>query len=257
MNKEEIIGELDSLIKEAKSISDKKIYTNIYGVIFVSIPMYTAFLTKVITFFYRILANKDDINICQINNLLSQPNSLANFNKVIVILTNIREYVEKGYIELKKYNNYNIDTITILENIFRNFHKMAIKLKDRYDNRATLDINDEYDVQDLLYAALQLFFEDVRKEEWTPSYAGNSSRVDFLLKDKNIIIEVKKTRKSMSDKELGEQLIIDIAKYKVHPNCKMLICFIYDPDVRIVNPKGIKNDLEKDNGDFIKVFICP
>ena len=42
--------------------------------------------------------------------------------------------------------------------------------------------------------------------------------MDFLLKDDEISIEVKMTRDGLKDKELGEQLIIDIAKYKEHPN---------------------------------------
>lgn len=104
---------------------------------------------------------------------------------------------------------------------------MARQLRCRYDNRETLTIEDEYDVQDLLHALLLLYFDDVRAEEWTPSYAGKSVRMDFLLKNENVVIEVKKTRLGLADKELGDQLIIDVDRYKVHPDCKRLICFIY------------------------------
>lgn len=45
-----------------------------------------------------------------------------------------------------------------------------------------LFLEDEYDVQDLPHALLLLYFDDVRAEEWTPSYAGKSARMDFLLK---------------------------------------------------------------------------
>ncbi|MBZ4359524.1 hypothetical protein LAM19_25050, partial [Mycobacterium tuberculosis] len=78
-------------------------------------------------------------------------------------------------------------------------------------NRQTIEINDEYDVQDLFHALLKIHFEDVRPEEYTPSYAGSSTRVDFLLKNEKIIIELKKTRKNLKQKEVGEQLIVDIA----------------------------------------------
>lgn len=61
----------------------------------------------------------------------------------------------------------------------------------------------------------------------------------------------------MKDKDLGEQLIIDIANYKSHPDCNSLICFVYDPDGRIVNPDGIVKDLEKDNKNFVKIYINP
>jgi DNA-binding sugar fermentation-stimulating protein len=62
-------------------------------------------------------------------------------------------------------------------------------------NRNTIEIEDEYDVQDLFHALLKLYFDDIRPEEYTPSYGGSASRVDFLLKDEQIIIEIKKDSK--------------------------------------------------------------
>ena len=148
--------------------------------------------------------------------------------------------------------------LNLVEHICSRFHLVAKQLRDRYRNRNTLDIEDEYDVQNLLHALLRLFFDDIRPEEWTPSYAGACSRVDFLLKPEQIVIEVKKTRKGLAAKEVGEQLIIDIARYKKHPDCKTLFCFVYDPDGRISNPQGIENDLAcEEDGFCVKVFIVP
>jgi REase_DpnII-MboI len=143
----------------------------------------------------------------------------------------------------------------ILDNLFERFHSIAIQLRNRHSARETLDVRDEYDVQDLLHALLKLNFNDIRKEEWTPSYAGGSSRMDFLLKSERIVIEVKKTRAGLDDKELGKQLIEDKAKYQVHPDCRKLICFTYDPDGRIVNPKGLQNDLNHESEDFKVVIV--
>ena len=78
--------------------------------------------------------------------------------------------------------------------IIRKFDSIVRKLQLRYSNRSTIEINDEYDVQDLFSALLCLYFEDIRPEEYTPSYAGSASRVDFLLKKEKIVIEIKKTR---------------------------------------------------------------
>jgi hypothetical protein len=61
------------------------------------------------------------------------------------------------------------------------FHSIARQLAQRREDRTTLEIEDEYDVQDLLHALLRLYFDDIRPEEWTPSYGGASSRMDFLL----------------------------------------------------------------------------
>ena len=82
--------------------------------------------------------------------------------------------------------------------------------------------------------------------------------MDFLLIQEKIAIEVKMTRKGLGDKELGEQLIIDIAKYQSHPNCRCLYCFVYDPEGIIRNPRGIEMDLaDLGKGFLVKVFIRP
>lgn len=145
-----------------------------------------------------------------------------------------------------------------IDNIANRFHAVVMQLRQRYNSRATIDVNDEYDVQDLFHSLLKLYFNDVRAEEWNPSYAGGSSRSDFLLPEINTVIEIKKTRQSMSTKQLGEQLIVDIAKYKKHPQCSRLICFVYDPEGRVTNPRGIENDLSDcDNGIDVRTIIVP
>lgn len=154
--------------------------------------------------------------------------------------------------EISNTSNYQID----IERLISKFHMVARQLTYRHSNRETIIIKDEYDAQDLLHALLKLYFEDIRPEEWVPSYAGSSSRTDFLLKKEQTVIEIKKTRANLKTKEIGEQLIIDKAKYKIHPDCKCLICFVYDPDEFIVNPRGIENDLNESDDKFIvKVYI--
>jgi hypothetical protein len=140
----------------------------------------------------------------------------------------------------------------------KRFHFVARQLQARYGGRSTLVVEDEYDVQDLFGSLLRLDFDDVRKEEWTPSYAGKSARVDFLLKRENIVIEIKKTRASLTAKEVGDQLIIDIGRYKAHPGCSTLVCFVYDPEGRIGNPIELEDDLRgaHDRVD-VHVVIAP
>ncbi|MFM5274699.1 PD-(D/E)XK nuclease domain-containing protein [Aeromonas caviae] len=146
----------------------------------------------------------------------------------------------------------------LVEQICSRFHLVSKQLKSRYNDRETLAIEDEYDTQDLLHALLHLYFDDIRSEEWTPSYAGGCSRVDFLLKQEKIVIEVKKTRKTLKAKDVGEQLIIDSKRYRAHPDCKKLLCFVYDPEGWVSNPRGLENDLNEKTDDFeIKVLIVP
>ena len=133
------------------------------------------------------------------------------------------------------------------------------QLRNRHNGRTTLDVNDEYDIQDLFHALLTLFFDDIRPEEWTPSYAGGASRIDFLLREIETVVELKKTRPSLSTKDLGEQLLVDIAKYKSHPGCRNIFCVVYDPDHIIKNPRGVENDLNGQSTPEItvRVLIVP
>jgi hypothetical protein len=135
------------------------------------------------------------------------------------------------------------------------FHIVARQLRRRHENRQTLDISDEYDVQDLLHGLLRIFFDDVRAEEYTPSYASKATRMDFLLKKEEIVVEVKMTRKGLSDREVADQLILDIERYRSHPNCKTLVCFVYDPEGRIANPGGLKADLSGDKQGLKVVLL--
>ncbi|WP_428841298.1 hypothetical protein [Bradyrhizobium barranii] len=45
-------------------------------------------------------------------------------------------------------------------------HAVVRQLRERREERPTLQVEDEYDVQDLFHALLVLHFDDIRKEEW-------------------------------------------------------------------------------------------
>ena len=165
--------------------------------------------------------------------------------------------------EIKKFgikNNLNksLSEVQLVEKILKNFHRFARQILIRHLKRDSIEIKDEYDVQDLLHAILRLYFDDVRPEESIPSYAGSNSRIDFVINDLGIAIEVKKTSKNLKDKEIGEQLLIDIGRYQTNKNVKTLICFVYDPDGLIKNPIGLENDLMQTASNLeVKAIICP
>jgi hypothetical protein len=135
------------------------------------------------------------------------------------------------------------DAVTIVTNICRRFHQFALQLQVRHDGRPTVKFEDEYDVQDALHALLRLHFDDVRAEEWTPSYAGNSTRMDFLLKREHVVVEAKMTRTSLKQKDVAKELIQDKEPYRSHPDCRGLICFVYDPGHFLANPTALEDDL--------------
>lgn len=187
----------------------------------------------------------------------------ANIVHFLTVISSILNFIKQSRNLIRKIQiKENVtqeqpSTINSIENVIKicsTFHRVARQLRQRHDGRGTLTIEDEYDLQDLFHALLRIFFEDVRPEEWTPSYAGGSSRVDFLLRQEKIVIELKKTRNNLGAKEAGSQLLIDIARYQCHPDCKNLICFVYDPEGRIGNPKGLEDDLNNLSNEKINII---
>jgi len=150
------------------------------------------------------------------------------------------------------------DADKAVEKLFRKFHSVLLEIGRRHNARPSLQVNDEYDVQDLFRGLLRIYFEDIRDEEYTPSYAGASARMDLLLKNEQMVIETKMTRNGLGQKQVREQLIIDKAYYKIHKDCKKLYCLIYDPMYKIKNPRGFETDLsDMVNGFETKVFVIP
>lgn len=152
-----------------------------------------------------------------------------------------------------------IDSLREVTHICSRFSNVIRSIKSRYGNREPLTVNDEYDVQYLLKILLSVSFNDIRSEETVPSFAGGSSRMDFLIRQEGIAIETKMTRSNLNDKEISRQLIQDIAQYQKHPDVRSLVCFIYDPEQFIGNPSGIIDDLESRSNEnlTIRVVITP
>ena len=247
--KEQMLETLRSLLSESDNVKST-IRSNEFGS-WISSGVFEGWRTKIL---YSL--QNSNLEALETINVISKlpPKEVESIESVEVQLITLIDLLENDYIQLSNGETKN-KSQQELNLLFERFFKVARQLRNRHDNRDTISISDEYDVQDLLHALLLIFYDDVRPEEWTPSYAGGALRMDFLLKEIDTVIEVKKTRPNMSNKDLGEQLIIDIEKYQTHPNCKQLCCFVYDPEGILGNPMGIKNDLESTHEGFLKVYI--
>lgn len=146
--------------------------------------------------------------------------------------------------------------LAILEQVGRGLPALIDALQHRHGGRPPFVVDDEYDVQDLVGGVLAMLFEDVRPEDPSPTRAGGSSRVDFLLKRQQVVVELKMTRAALRDRDVGDQLIEDIERYRSHPDCKALVAIIYDPGRHVRNPRGLEEDLTGDrNGLLVQVFV--
>jgi hypothetical protein len=153
-----------------------------------------------------------------------------------------------------------IDKASMLIQILDYFPIVARHLAERKHDRPPFSIENEYDVQDLLYANIRSVFEDARFEEWTPKHGGKSKRIDIVIPSAEVVIEVKYVRDKSHRKNIGDELKIDIESYHSHSACKTLLFLIYDPDSNIVDPSEITNDLSgrriKGNSSFdVQVMV--
>jgi len=149
-------------------------------------------------------------------------------------------------------------TLQRVEEILIRFHKVAQQLTHRHDNRQTLIIENEYDVQDLLHALLKSVIDDIRPEPPVSDHAGSTSRADFLLKQLGTVVEAKMASSKLGRKQIGDQLILDIERYGSNPEWAHMLCLVYDPSGYVKNPRGLENDLNRKHGHLeVKVFVVP
>jgi len=104
-------------------------------------------------------------------------------------------------------------------------------------------MHDEYDVQYLLHGQLKIYFDDVRAETSTERHSSVSPRIDFLLEQHSIGIEVKRASDSMTPKRIRSELAEDKEQYRKDSNIETLLCLIYDPSHEIRNSVEFEADL--------------
>jgi REase_DpnII-MboI len=150
------------------------------------------------------------------------------------------------------------DPVERVKTLCYRFHSVARQLRLRGEYRATLSVEDEFDAQDLLHALLRIQFDNIETDEWTPSYSSGTPRTTLLLNDGRLAVIVKKTRPGLNAKDLTDQLRIDAERYRSYGCCRTLLCFMYDPEGRIGNPRGLEANLTSVTDSFvIDVLVAP
>lgn len=137
----------------------------------------------------------------------------------------------------------------VLITYLKNFHIFMEALREKEpDKRATLSpellqkikIENEYDLQHLLYAVLKPLYPDIRKEVTEDSGVG-MVRNDLKIPQLNSVVETKCTREKMSLKKLTEEIEADI----VHYSEKQIIFFVYDKWKIIKERQNYENNFNR------------
>ncbi|MGG0078943.1 hypothetical protein ABEX67_22795 [Bacillus wiedmannii] len=129
-----------------------------------------------------------------------------------------------------------LECFALLMKILDSFPTAARFLERRTHSRPPFLLQNEYDVQDLLFSMIRSVFEDAKFEEYTIKHVGKSKRIDIIIPSANTVIEVKFVRDVAHARKLDEELKIDIESYYFHSSCKKLIFFVWDPNHFIIDP---------------------
>ncbi len=168
--------------------------------------------------------------------------------------------IEFHFISQKPSENLHESHEFPLLEIFNRFHAFTRRLLERHAQRPSIQMNDEYDVQDLLYCLLAIEFNSIQKEEYGPQYAGKRPRIDFFLRSEGVAIEVKFVKDKSSIAKIREGIILDREYYSKKETLKDLWFFIYDPRSIITDRITFIEDLEGNRPNYfrlIKVIIKP
>lgn len=160
---------------------------------------------------------------------------LQDANEVIDLI--LLEEFNHRYLEtqLSSVTVNNLSSYEMIKIILANFHNASKKItQERRKDHPVFRIADEYDVQDLLYTVLKCSFPKLKEEDPTPRVGAKSNKIDLILREEGILIEVKMIKESdSSEKPFVEQLKNDIQSYHTCEWLKHLTFFVYDPFSKI------------------------
>lgn len=145
-----------------------------------------------------------------------------------------------------------LDKTSITENIIHMLNNFSNAIKrittDRYNNKAGITIEQEYDVQDILFSFFKFYFNDAIRENPLKKKAGSNSIIDICFPERKIYIEIKMLKqKDNNEKNIIEQLKKDMFDYN-QKEVENLIIFVYDPFKKIKDKDNFRDFEKSDNG---------
>jgi hypothetical protein len=149
----------------------------------------------------------------------------------------------------KKRETYDHHFSIILA-ILNGLHESMRRIVDnayRHDGRDGYKIEDEYDLQDLMWTILQPLFPKIKDEDPTPKHGGKSSRTDFYIPELKTILELKHIRKDSDAKKLQKQLSDDLMQYSKRQEAEYLIFYVLIENNVVFDFSPIRGDYNNED----------
>jgi hypothetical protein len=145
--------------------------------------------------------------------------------------------------------------LTVLDGLLRRLPRVVRELRVRHGDRPAFRVEDEHDLADLLRALLPLYFEEVRPEARTPSYAAGT-RTDFVLVAEGTAVTAKRITTPESEAILVGQLTEDAAYYERRGGVRALVCLAHDPEQRALDPVRLEAACLRDEGLAVRCVVA-
>jgi hypothetical protein len=180
------------------------------------------------TWIFRVVEGLVDVDNENVSKIATFLENASDSIDLIVLEELLQVFIQNQTAKIKIDNKSVYETVV---GIMHNFHNAAKKITlQRRKDHPSFAINDEYDVQDLLYVILKSIFPNLKEEDPTPRVGVKSNKIDLILREDGILIEVKMLKQSdHNEKDFIEQLKNDIQSYRNSHWLKHLLFFVYDP----------------------------
>ena len=178
-------------------------------------------------------------------------------NKENMLMTKIKLTDYLSALTQEEYQNPDLKNLEIyLENFYLFLEALTEYSPDKratikHENLEKITIQNEYDLQHLLYASLKPLYPGIRKEVSKDSGIG-TVREDIFIPDLDVVLEAKCTRDSMTLKKLIEEIEADIVHYQE----KTIFFYVYDKKKIIKETKNFNDYFNKQfDRKTVKLFV--
>ncbi len=139
------------------------------------------------------------------------------------------------------------DVVRVLQGVVRSMRLWTWEDKPRTTTSPTVrwDIEHEYHVQNLLWAAMAPLFPDLDAEVYTDPVGQKNPRMDLTVPSMGLVVEVKFMRPGASFAKIVDEVAADASLYGADPRWRVLIPFVWDDSGRIEEHAKLVDGLRK------------
>lgn len=193
-------------------------------------------------------------------NRFSKQSTLENFEKS---KKKVMDFLKKEIFTCQKISNQ--QGVQIVITILEHFHDYCRCLyKEKIHNKCSdslkrnlpcLKIENEYDLQRLMYPAIRSVFADARLEV-TQDSGHHMVRKDIVIDSQDIVIELKCSSETVTERRLSEEIAADMIHYKN----RHILFYIYDKASVIKNAvdfqKTYENKCVEGKHIIVRIWQC-